>query len=294
MHEIKNVVVGSSLGEASDDTVRAGLAIAAAAGARLHLVHAYPVPVMYGSATMGVATTDPQLLETEQLFCRRRLDDQLARLGVSVKQLASVQLEVGVPHRLLDEVAARKKADLVVVGAAETRGLLAPLLGSTTDRVLRKATHPVLVVRGRPPVPPQSVLAPVDLSELSAQLLEKGLALLAGLGSTEPRMTALFVLSEEEHDRGGQLSGEQIERFAAEELERFLQPFGGRWGSRLRVGEPRREIVEEITAASPDLVLLGTHGRSGFERWLLGSVASDVVAASPVSVLVVPPGAGRG
>jgi nucleotide-binding universal stress UspA family protein len=51
-------------------------------------------------------------------------------------------------------------------------------------------------------------------------------------------------------------------------------------------GDPAREILAE--AASADLIVMGTHGRSGFERFVLGSVAETVVRKAPCSVLTIP------
>jgi nucleotide-binding universal stress UspA family protein len=55
----------------------------------------------------------------------------------------------------------------------------------------------------------------------------------------------------------------------------------------LRRGAPWREILAAIEEASPDLVVMGTHGRKGVERFVLGSVAEKIVRTSPVPVLTV-------
>jgi nucleotide-binding universal stress UspA family protein len=54
-------------------------------------------------------------------------------------------------------------------------------------------------------------------------------------------------------------------------------------------GDPARNIVEHALAKTTDLVVMGTHGRSGFERLLIGSVAEKVVRKAPCPVLLVPP-----
>lgn len=56
----------------------------------------------------------------------------------------------------------------------------------------------------------------------------------------------------------------------------------------LRDGDPREEIEAVATSVGADLVVLGTHGRRGVKRWLLGSVSEGVVRASTIPVLVVP------
>jgi nucleotide-binding universal stress UspA family protein len=57
--------------------------------------------------------------------------------------------------------------------------------------------------------------------------------------------------------------------------------------SLVRQGDPRREILEEAKAWGADLIVVGSHGRTGVERWLLGSVAEHVVRHASCSVEVV-------
>jgi len=57
----------------------------------------------------------------------------------------------------------------------------------------------------------------------------------------------------------------------------------------VRVGEPARELVQLASDISADLVVVGTHGRTGIERALLGSVAEEVVRRAPSPVLTVKP-----
>ncbi len=52
------------------------------------------------------------------------------------------------------------------------------------------------------------------------------------------------------------------------------------------LSDPRDQIVETAMAIGADLIVLGTHGRTGFERLMLGSTAESVVRNSPVSVLI--------
>jgi nucleotide-binding universal stress UspA family protein len=54
-------------------------------------------------------------------------------------------------------------------------------------------------------------------------------------------------------------------------------------------GDPARSIVDQALAIPADLVVMGTHGRSGFERLLIGSVAEHVLHRAPCAVLLVPP-----
>jgi nucleotide-binding universal stress UspA family protein len=55
----------------------------------------------------------------------------------------------------------------------------------------------------------------------------------------------------------------------------------------VREGDPRHEIVDEAKRWPADLIVVGSHGYTGWKRWLLGSVAQSVVSHAPCSVEVV-------
>lgn len=292
----KILLIGSSLDPAeSDAVVRTGLSWARATGARVHVVHAFSpllgTPPLVGAFSLA-AETDAFLEEDEKRF-RDLLGEQVERLGIGPDELAGHQVLRGAPHRVLSDLAAGLDADLLVVGAT-AGGPIRRLLGSTADRVVRRALCPVLIVRGDLPVPPARVLAPVDLSPLSAAAFRRGLERLAQLPGDVPEVEALFVLSPIQRQVSPQFTPEQLDRFAEDELERFVTDHAGaaapRVRRKVRVGTIREEILAEIADSQPDLVVLGTHGTGGFDRLVIGSVAADVIREAPCSLLVVPAG----
>ncbi|MCG8460999.1 MAG: universal stress protein [Holophagales bacterium] len=291
MGKIRTLLVGTSLELGSDPVVRTAIELARRTGADLHLFHAHGIPVAYLAAPAGLSAVSPDLLESERQVREQLVDEQLHRLGVGREVLAGVHIEAGAVHRMLLEAANAVDADLLVLGASESDRL--SLLGSTADRVLRQATCPIWMVDGRPRLPPVKVLAPVDLSELSESCAARGLEVLDAACETPPEIEMLFVLASEELEGSRQFEPDQIRRLAREELESFterLDPEGSRNLRRsVREGEIRSEILADLESQPIDLVLLGTHGRSGFERFLLGSVAADVAARAGVSVLILPP-----
>lgn len=78
---------------------------------------------------------------------------------------------------------------------------------------------------------------------------------------------------------------------ASEELGKLAREAAGATGvhvhTHVRVGEPEREIAQLASDVGADLVVVGTHGRSGIERVLLGSVAESVVRRAPCPVLTI-------
>jgi nucleotide-binding universal stress UspA family protein len=285
---LRSVLVGTSLDVNSDTVARAGKVVAEAAGASLRLVHAFTPVIGWGSEYALETAGDYLRIEQDRL--REALTAQAARVGT-----AATSLEVGPAHRVLVDHT-KDDVDLLVVGASDVGGL-ARLLGSTADRVVRKAACPVLVVRGDFAVPPPRVVAPVDFSPLSTEAFENGLALLGAIGGWGD-LEVLFVLSVLQRQVAPQFTPEQIDQFAAEELERFVAAHAAFAGTadvrrKVRTGGPREEILEELAESNADLVVLGTHGLSGFDRMVIGSVAAHVVRHAPCNVLVVPPAAMR-
>ena len=296
---LHTVLIGVSLEEESDQVVRSGLAVARAAGAQVVLVHALPGEPRLPSLEIGLGDDYFQMLIAD---CKEKLQSQIERLGIDKSELAGAEGVAGLPHRVLIEAARRAGADLIVVGATGSGPFAAELLGSTADRVLRKAVCPVLLVRGELPVPPRRVLAPVDLSELSGDAYRCGmhlLALMAPAGKVDVKAiyasSFLDELARSRHAPGAVLSSEKVERQETEELQRFVlenrcdSPFDVT--TALLPGEARFEILRELEERPVDLVVLGTHGRGGMDRLVLGSVASTVARKAPCSVLLISPDA---
>jgi nucleotide-binding universal stress UspA family protein len=289
---IRTVVIGTSLTEVSDHVVRSGVAVARAAGARVHLVHAYVFPAQYyGDYVTGQVWADAQLLDEHEAWRQERLADQVKRLGIADAELDGMTVGLGASHRLVIDVAQDHAADLIVVGATE-HGRSARLLGSTADRVIRQAMCPVLVIRDDLRVPPRRVLAPVDMSELSKEAFARGMSVLAQLGG-RPEVQGLFVLHPTHRGLAPQSTADSMEPHAREELEAFLAPWRahGPVVGTVRTGHPHAVIVAEAADPAVDLVVMGTHGRSGYERFLIGSVTMEVVRDARCSVLAIPPAA---
>jgi len=296
---LRSVLIGTSLEGESDSVVRSGLAVARAAGARVHLVHAARITVGLVEADLG-----PDLMREHVAGCGEKLRQQIARLGIGESELAGATVLTGSPHSVLVDAARTAGAGLIVLGATGSGPFAAELLGSTADRVLRKATCPVLVVRGDLRVPPRRVLAPVDLSPLSGDSFRCGMQLLAQISKGEEvEVRVVFALSFLEMLAIRQQESEDlplalVERQSAGKLESFVRE--NRPEAPLRVepavlpGEARFEILRELGEHPWDLVMLGTHGRGGLDRLVLGSVASTVARKAPCSVLMVSPEAALG
>jgi len=137
------------------------------------------------------------------------------------------------------------------------------------------------------------ILIPTDGSTPSETAVKVGLELAKSLGAeatllyvVEPVMARILIGPETipyypDLTRDLELAGKQ----ALERAEGFAQYLGVPVRAELKQGNATQVIVEE--AASHDLVVMGTHGRSGLDRLLLGSVTQRVLQRCPKPVLVV-------
>jgi nucleotide-binding universal stress UspA family protein len=298
MPSIQTVIVGTTLSEASDGLVRTAVQVANALRAKVHLVHAFELPPL----AYGTPYTVMPPIDSEELAAAlaARMERQIERLHLD-RVCRHVVVEPA--HRALIDVAHETAAGLVVVGAADTP--LARVLGSTAGRVVRKARCPVLVLRGPLPLPPARVLLPLDLSPLAAEVAAGGFEILAqmGAGTAGPawrdavEVEAFHCVAPVGYEGWVPLfDPDEVKRRAVEELGPLCAPrVGAGWkvARRAGFGGARVEILRRIADWHPDLVIMGTHGAAGFERFLVGSVAGDVLERCGTNVLVIPPLAAR-
>ncbi|MCA9634287.1 MAG: universal stress protein [Myxococcales bacterium] len=150
---------------------------------------------------------------------------------------------------------------------------------------------------------PKKLLVPVDFSPCSAHALRYAAFLAESWGAEvgvvyvwEPPLTP-----SQDPTADVPYTAQEFQSQAAQRLDADLVAFieHAQFPESVTVtrktlrGDPKKRIVEEAVDADYDLVLLGTHGRKGLERLLLGSVAEWVVRHADVPVMVVPPERGK-
>ncbi|HWB86593.1 MAG TPA: universal stress protein [Bryobacteraceae bacterium] len=183
------------------------------------------------------------------------------------------------------------KVDLIVMGTHGRRGLDRLTMGSTTERVLRKAPCAVLAVRQpmwdfvRPasledPVRLRKVLCCTDFSESSPRALEYAFSLAS---QYQAEVTVLHVI---EHGKDDPEAREQ----ATKCIEEVIPPEVRNWATvvpYVRTGKPYQEINLHATQTQSDLIVMGVRGRNALDIALFGSTTSRVIQLGPCPVLVV-------
>jgi nucleotide-binding universal stress UspA family protein len=148
------------------------------------------------------------------------------------------------------------------------------------------------------------ILIPIDYSQNSQAALAYGAELAQSFGASldivhvwdRPTYVTDAVMVQrpgEAHKPIGELIRENAQKDMDEFLSGITLPSGVASKSRLLSGDPAATLLAELKKGEHDLVVLSTHGRTGFAHLLLGSIAEKLVRLSPVPVLTVPaPGRG--
>lgn len=281
------IVVGTDFTRSSEAAVRRAAQVAGALGAPLLLVHAVAgvgpsaaVPMM--EPWLGAQASSPASPTDALGAALQRGENSLAAIGLEGVE-AERLVRPGAPYESLVSAAKGRRAQLIVVGVRPPKSLVEKyLLGATAERVLRAGRCPVLVVRKAGYAPYTKILVAVDFTPVSLRIL-------AITKQTFPE--AKLVLGTVVSPEAGELGAR--ERASIERALRHLAATAGyepeEVAYAVETGEAREGVLSLVGAAAPQLVALGTHGRSGVTRLLLGSTAEYLVRAIQTDVLVVPP-----
>ncbi|MGH2621268.1 MAG: universal stress protein [Anaerolineales bacterium] len=190
--------------------------------------------------------------------------------------------------------AKRRKVDLLILGSRGLSDIRGFLLGSVSRRAVTMATCPVLVVKRRV-TDLQRVLLAVDgsgHSKVAAEFLCAGFlpqsTHLTVLSVAAPMVTELArqVLSPEELERLTKPAVDQAHKLVAAFRQMFLKE-GYSVATDVVTGHPSQTILQQAEKLRADLVVAGSRGLTGIDRYYLGSVSESVLKYAPCSVLVV-------
>lgn len=243
----------------------------------------------------------------------------LASTGIATDTLVAQ----GRPAEAILDTAAQQSVDLIAMCTHGRGGLRRFVLGSVAANLIGNTTMPLLIVRGRPAaiddVPTQTIeyrkiLVPLDGSPLAASVLPVVAEVAAKADAIVVLLRAMPEPNEEAATTnsiqmlrsitGGQTEGinggtpdpyaTQLEReregaqssldLAAADLQRS----GIKVETVVEFGSAAETILRVAANQQADLVAMGTHGRSGLQRFLLGSVADRIVRYCEAPVLLMP------
>jgi nucleotide-binding universal stress UspA family protein len=214
---------------------------------------------------------------------------------LDIQQLVRRAPEV---ERGILELAEAEDVDLMIVGTHGRRGAAHLLIGSVAAELLRGAERPVLVAPARSKRPAgrlRRILAPTDFSPPARQAIAHARELAAG---TDATLELFHVLPDLEVPLPMNPAGLGASASVVAELEpearKALSELAELPGAETKIetevwqGPAAASILNRAETTDADLIVLSTHGRSGLDRLLLGSVTEKVARLARCPVLVIP------
>ena len=289
----QRILVALDLSDSSLAALKSARALAVERGATLAVVH---VATHYSDIQPFFPQNyGPQL--ASQMELERLARESIEREIAQVEGTSDVErfFEIGTPYAEIVRRAETWNADLIVVGSHGRTGVSRALLGSVAEHVVRLAHCPVLV--SRPLRGSGVVMAATDLSD--------------------PSLPAVAAAADEARRRGASLT---VVHAMERSLAAYGAPAAALFGSTVPVPSPDEQrqvrewlvtvlgdairglgaegeplvveggvvpsVVRAVEERRADLLVIGTHGRTGLSRLLLGSVAEKLVRLVDCSVLV--------
>lgn len=275
----------------SQHALQVAVRMAREADAELVLVHAWYLPAgTFGADYPIPADLFQEIVNDEQRGLAAATGDA-TRLGAP---RVTSRLLHGVPWDQIVQATRDDPAiDLIVMGTHGRSGVARVLLGSVAEQVIRHAPCSVLAARAPGGLQPfRKVLCPIDFSDDSRRALERAAELAApgGAGITllhviEPAITfSNLPMADNNLQSVDRRATHELARWASELESKVSVPVT----AEIRIGRPGVQTLGVLDADPTfDLVVMGSHGRTGIRRVLLGSVAEQVLRHAACPVLVV-------
>lgn len=281
---MKRILAATDFSTRAHRAIRRAAILARQSGAELTLVH--------------IVDEEPESLAAlEVAESHKILDEQIA----SVPELRGVPcrgiVEIGPPHDAIMKAAAAVGAHLIVMGSHRRQLLRDVFVGTTIERVIRGGACPVLMVNSEAAQPYARALAAIDLSDTSANALSSA----SGLGildNTHLTVAHAFSAIAKSKLALADVPRERITAYveteqqrATTELQSYLTSLAldaANSSYYVAEGDPVPVISKAVDTIGPDLLIVGTHGRSGVARMLLGSVAEELLRTLEIDILAVP------
>jgi|tagenome__1003787_1003787.scaffolds.fasta_scaffold20985138_7 nucleotide-binding universal stress UspA family protein len=269
---------------------RGALAMARALAGTLHgTINVVAVHQSIGmTAPDGQLLLDPNVAASLRADLTRRVREQCTGGGDDGALVEQSEVLNGEPARVISDVAAKRHAQLIIVGMGRHE-LVDRIFGDETALKVARTSHvPVLAVPdGDFSVPRHAVVA-IDFSEGSVRAARAALRLLTADGVLE-----LVHVVPRDRLFDAWVAQEEYVRFVRHSLTRFRArlaiPPNVRVDDVILNGDPARELLAYATRVGADLIAAGSHGHGFVTRLVIGSVTTKLLRMASCPVLVIPP-----
>jgi nucleotide-binding universal stress UspA family protein len=304
LHTLVVPLDGSSFGE---HAVPYALSLARRNGAAVHLVHVYE---SLFDGVEGCGPLDEKALSDAERYLANVTQRLSAMGGVNITS----KLLQGSVARAIHDYATQARADLIVMTTHGRSRAVRFWLGSIADKLIRRMPVPLLLVRPGDALPElhrdvffQNILVPLDGSAFAEKVLEplrpiaqvqqSNVIFLQAIPPTVLHAEEPLPMAATAIDPVLMQQLEMLQAQKRKQAEAYLQRMAAQWAASpgqartclVEHAQPATAVLEQAQALQVDLIALATHGRGGFSRMFLGSVADKIVRGSSLPVFVYHP-----
>lgn len=265
--DMKNILVPCDFSKPAINAFRFALDIAKKSKGDVYLLNVIELPAIHDPVIMPVVTFEKDFMKELKDKTNAQFDRIVAKYnhsGIRVK----TEIAFGSPFRIIDETIRKKRINLVVMGTHGATGVREYFVGSNAEKVVRRSSVPVLVVKDYYNRPVKNIVFPNTLeTEKQGKLIEKVKEL---QDFFKAKVHVLYVNTP---------TNFMADNITTDRLKQFAKLSGLRNYTLNVYNYPFEEtgIIQFTKSIKGDLIAMRTHGRKGLAHFLNGSLAEDVV-----------------
>jgi len=279
MKLLQNILVPVDFSESSTRAVEAAIMLAKVFDSRISLLHVTPDNNVSGEL---------QAILMDSINNRfKELQSRIEKENITVESATS---EKGIPFERIIQRARTSNPNVIVAGSGNKKEGDVFRLGTTVEKLMRKNQVPLWVVKNEEVRPISRILCPVDFSDASRRALTNAITLAKHLNAelTILNVFTPFMISSPRLKVDQEAENKRLRKMQEKQYHDFLVQFdlGSVRNRKLFVdGEPHLKILYTIRDEGIDLLLMGTTGKTGLSRILMGSVTEKVTRELPCSFI---------
>ena len=263
------LIVASDGSKCSESAVREAIQLAKRYGSKLYAVCTAQV-------TLGQLEYAADVVSEFDKAARKACESVRSRAEAEGVDCESVIHEGEEPYEHIVGEAENQQADAIIVGRRGHRGLMKLLMGSVTHLVIGHAPCKVMVVPKSGKLTAQRLLVTTDGSEYSDKAVSETISLAKRTGGS------IIACSIAHHGINEDMANDNVNK-----VKDMASAEGVNVETTIGHGNACQEIIAAAIEQDADMIVVGTHGRTGISRLLMGSIAERVVGMSDRTVMVV-------
>jgi nucleotide-binding universal stress UspA family protein len=279
---MKKILMATDLSARSDRALERAVALARESGANLTIVHVVDEDL------------PASLADAQEKAAKRAIHEHIDRLAAGNGPHISVEVVFGRTYVDILEMSEKTETEMIILGMHREDAFKDMFRGTTVERVIRAGNVPALLVKDQTNGPYRRIIVGVDFSVYSRRAVEFAVKFVPGgefhLVHAYDVPFKGFLPGRDTRREVSKQHQMQFQQMIDEEMVSFLASLEANAPKLERVmqeGTVWEVIHRQISRLKPDLLVIGTHGRTGVAHAFLGSVSEDLLRNPPCDVLAV-------